>query len=247
MLGGDKMLQTQMKEIKNIFRRVYRIFAHAWFQHREMFWRVERTSGLYVFFKMVCDEYGIIESENYTIPAEAEGLEPPKEEIQAPSLLKRDQDIGLGVSGASSPEKKEETYSMGDTTKRHRHTKSDFSKDPSAVIQEEAEEEESSAPEKPSLGRQGTALKDDTTLPSPDTAEADTTPQLPSSEEPAQGIARSDTLKPVKDEEENEEGETTVVETPPTESASEEEDKAATAAAEEPPTAESEPPKTADE
>ena len=248
-LGGDKVLQTQMKEIKNIFRRVYRIFAHAWFQHREMFWRVERTSGLYVFFKMVCDEYGIIESENYTIPAEAEGLEPPKDDIQAPSLLKRDQNIGLGVSGASSPEKKEETYSMGDTTKRHRHTKSDFSKDPSAVIQEEAEEEEPAPPEKPSLGRQGTALKDEPLEQSPDSTEP--SPVLPESEtsgdEPVPGISRSDTLKPVKDEDASEEGEETVIETPPSDDSSSEDGDATVPIPSDPPATESDAPKAAEE
>jgi hypothetical protein len=206
-----------MKEIKNIFRRVYRIFAHAWFQHREMFWRVESRTGLYVFFKMVCDEYGIIESENYTIPAEAEGLEPAKEDVQAPSLLKRDQDVGLGVSEAD-PEEKQESYSMGDTTKRHRHTMSDLSKDASAVIQEEAEEEETAPPEKPSLPRQGTALKDAETEQSP--VATDPGP----SDEPIPGIARSDTLKPLKDEDDSEEGEETVIETPPSNSPSEEEE-----------------------
>ena len=210
--AGDKILQQQMKEIKNIFRRVYRIFAHAWFQHREMFWRVESKTGLYVFFKTVCDEYGIIESENYTIPAEAEGLEPEpepeKEQINVPSLLKRDQDVGLGVSGGS-PERKQESYSMGDTTKRHRHTLSDLSTGVNEVIQEEAEEEESVPPDQPSLGRQGTALKDETAEASP------TTPEQLSSDDPAPGIVRSDTLKPPKEAEVEEEveGEQTVIET----------------------------------
>lgn len=50
----------QLRQLTNIFRRVYRIFAHAWFQHREMFWKVESKSGIYVFFKAVCDMYGLI-------------------------------------------------------------------------------------------------------------------------------------------------------------------------------------------
>ena len=209
--SSDKVLQQQMKEIKNIFRRVYRIYAHAWFQHREMFWRVESKTGLYVFFKMVCDEYGIIESENYTIPAEAEGLEPepeqPQEEVEAPSLLKRDQESGLGGSGGA-PEKsgQQETFSMGDTTKRHRHTMSDFSNSVDAVIQEEAEEEESS-PDKPSLARQSTALRDMAEEPE------QTKTEEAQDDEPVPGIARSDTLKAAKEGEEVEEGEQTVLET----------------------------------
>lgn len=231
--AGDKVLQQQMKEIKNIFRRVYRIYAHAWFQHRDMFWRVESKTGLYVFFKTVCDEYGIIESENYTIPAEAEGLEPEvepeKEQINAPSLLKRDQDVGLGVSGGS-PERKQETYSMGDTTKRHRHTLSDLSTGVNEVIQEETEEEESSPPDQSSLGRQGTALNDEPTEASP------TTPVEPPSDEPEPGIMRSDTLRPPKEaedeeeeEEEEAEGEQTVIETASDEPGPAEEEKITTA------------------
>ncbi|KAF2098587.1 Mob1/phocein, partial [Rhizodiscina lignyota] len=61
----------QVRQLTNVFRRVYRIFAHAWFQHREMFWKVERESGLYVLFKTVCDVYQLIPEDNYTIPPEA--------------------------------------------------------------------------------------------------------------------------------------------------------------------------------
>lgn len=54
-------------------RRVYRIFAHAWFQHRGVFWEVEGREGLYCLFKTVCDVYDLIPVENYTIPREAMG------------------------------------------------------------------------------------------------------------------------------------------------------------------------------
>ncbi|KAJ5974466.1 hypothetical protein N7481_011676 [Penicillium waksmanii] len=67
--------QASMRHLTNIFRRLYRIFAHAWFQHRNVFWEVEGNDGLYVFFKTVCDMYNLIPEDNYTIPAEAEGLD----------------------------------------------------------------------------------------------------------------------------------------------------------------------------
>ncbi|UKZ73956.1 hypothetical protein TrVFT333_001610 [Trichoderma virens FT-333] len=44
-----------VKSLVNVFRRLHRIFAHAWFQHRSVFWAVEGQTGLYVFFKTVCD------------------------------------------------------------------------------------------------------------------------------------------------------------------------------------------------
>ena len=83
-LGADQSTQhSQMRQLTNIFRRVYRVFAHAWFQHQDMFWKVEGRTGLYVFFKTVCDVYGLIPEDNYTIPPQAEGIEPPAESRSA--------------------------------------------------------------------------------------------------------------------------------------------------------------------
>lgn len=36
------------KHLSSIFRRLYRIFAHAWFQHQPVFWQVEGEWGLYL-------------------------------------------------------------------------------------------------------------------------------------------------------------------------------------------------------
>lgn len=64
-----------IKNLVNVFRRLHRIFAHAWFQHRGVFWSVEGQTGLYVFFKTVCDIYDLLPAENYKLPPEAEGLD----------------------------------------------------------------------------------------------------------------------------------------------------------------------------
>lgn len=199
-MGGDKVLAQQMKEIKNIFRRVYRIYAHAWFQHREVFWRVEGKTGLYVFFKAVCDMYGIIESDNYTIPAEAEGQAPPESEhgepetpstaVEPPRVLQRGEQFGGdGLESAGNT-----VISMGDTTKRHRHTMSDRASSISTVIQEEAEEEEEEPPI-PSLGRQPTALKDFADDPDVKVEEQEVEPSPEEKPEPPIP-ERQDTLKP---------------------------------------------------
>ncbi|KAI9761078.1 MAG: hypothetical protein M4579_001230 [Chaenotheca gracillima] len=82
--------QQPLRNLTNIFRRLYRIFAHAWYQHRSVFWAVEGQTGLYLFFKTVCDQYQLIPEDNYTVPAEAEGLE------SAPS--------GDGAEGTESSE-----------------------------------------------------------------------------------------------------------------------------------------------
>ncbi|KAF2762966.1 Mob1/phocein [Pseudovirgaria hyperparasitica] len=65
----------QIRQLTIIFRRLYRIFAHAWFQHREVFWHVEKQSGLYIFFKTVIDTYELLPPDGYTIPEEADGAE----------------------------------------------------------------------------------------------------------------------------------------------------------------------------
>lgn len=72
--GHDK--GAVLKNLINVFRRLHRIFAHAWFQHRGVFWSVESQTGLYAFFKTVCDMYDLLPAENYKLPPEAEGLEP---------------------------------------------------------------------------------------------------------------------------------------------------------------------------
>ncbi|KAF2223814.1 Mob1/phocein, partial [Elsinoe ampelina] len=75
-LGTENVTSNQqLRKMTEIFRRVYRIFAHAWFQHREVFWRVEGRTGLYLFFKTVCDEFRLIPEDSYTVPPEAEGAE----------------------------------------------------------------------------------------------------------------------------------------------------------------------------
>ncbi|KAK3364791.1 Mob1/phocein, partial [Lasiosphaeria ovina] len=67
---------TALKNLVNVFGRLHRIFAHAWFQHRGVFWSVEGQTGLYVLFKTVCDMYDLlVPAENYKLPPEAEGLE----------------------------------------------------------------------------------------------------------------------------------------------------------------------------
>ncbi|KAF2864396.1 Mob1/phocein [Piedraia hortae CBS 480.64] len=72
-LGNDsKTLALQMKELTNVFRRLYRIYAHAWSQHKEVFLRVESETGIYGFFKQVCETYGVIPREGYTIPDDFE-------------------------------------------------------------------------------------------------------------------------------------------------------------------------------
>ncbi|KAH6685671.1 Mob1/phocein family protein [Plectosphaerella plurivora] len=102
-----------VKNLVNVFRRLHRIFAHAWFQHRAVFWGTEGQTGLYVFFKTVCDMYELLPAENYKLPPEAEGLETP-----APAAAPADDDSrkhipGPGVTIAKPPPRLEDPLGAG--------------------------------------------------------------------------------------------------------------------------------------
>ncbi|KAM3420011.1 hypothetical protein BST61_g3322 [Cercospora zeina] len=216
--GSDKVLAQQMKEITNIFRRVYRIYAHAWFQHREMFWRVERQTGLYILFKTVCDEYGMIQPENYTIPPEAEGQEPDEggqERSRAPSILARSDEA------LSSKPAVNEVIANGNTTKRHGGGQGHI-RSPSnvtMVIQEEAEEDER-AEDKPGLERANTVVhsrKPSEELPAPalDGSGSSEAANVPAETAPTTATVTSSepsvTPDPPADEPEDESGDHTTI------------------------------------
>jgi hypothetical protein len=146
-LGTDQSTQnSQGRQLTNIFRRVYRIFAHAWFQHRDMFWKVEGRTGLYTFYKAVCDYYSLVPEDNYTIPAEAEGIEPPADTRSSiPPLILQREPSGPGADEDNSTIMEgltDHTLSTAGTTKRHRHSPSVGPTAVSTVVEENEEEEE---------------------------------------------------------------------------------------------------------
>ncbi|KAI4169345.1 MAG: hypothetical protein LQ346_008972 [Caloplaca aetnensis] len=116
--GGS---QGGLRALTNIMRRCYRIFAHAWYQHRQVFWNIENSHGLYIFFKTVCDVYSLIPHDSYTVPPEAEGLSSEEEprEPSRPGVKNPEAEL-------AKPEESEATSSIstGATTRRHKHTPS---------------------------------------------------------------------------------------------------------------------------
>ena len=103
-------------------RRCYRIFAHAWYQHRQVFWNIENSQGLYIFFKTVCDVYNLIPQDSYTIPSDAEGIASSEEEpheFDRSSNKDPDNDLSKGEETEATT-----TVSTGATTRRHKHTPS---------------------------------------------------------------------------------------------------------------------------
>ncbi|KAJ5569579.1 uncharacterized protein N7459_009009 [Penicillium hispanicum] len=134
--------QASMRHLTNVFRRLYRIFAHAWFQHRDVFWEVEGHDGLYVFFKTVCDMFSLIPEDNYTIPAEAEGpdaVQPQTEEtadFKRLTILRKENDNPFGTDA----EGMDPTPGTAATTRRHKHSPSTGSR--VTTITESAEDSE---------------------------------------------------------------------------------------------------------
>ncbi|PHH65333.1 hypothetical protein CDD81_2745 [Ophiocordyceps australis] len=118
VLDDHHSRNVAVKNLVNVFRRLHRIFAHAWFQHRNVFWTVEGQTGLYLFFKTVCDLYDLLPSENYKLPPEAEGLDTttvePQQELFLPTILKppsQQQRVGDAENDDDNP--------PGRTTRRH--------------------------------------------------------------------------------------------------------------------------------
>jgi hypothetical protein len=119
-----------------------------------MFWRVEKQTGLYMFFKTVCDVYTLIPEDNYTIPPEAEGREPDAEEITSlkdlPIILNRSkQEEKKNLDPVPSTERVPDLptlansipISTGHTTKRHRQTPSVDSGVISTVLEDPEEDD----------------------------------------------------------------------------------------------------------
>ncbi|KIN08268.1 hypothetical protein OIDMADRAFT_37498 [Oidiodendron maius Zn] len=130
-----------VKHLVSIFRRLHRIFAHAWYQHREVFWRVEGQTGLYVLFKTVCDNYDLLPADNYKLPPEAEGLEPAEEaKPSVPAILKPDAPPAQTQSG-------EEFLNVSRTNTR-RHIRQSPSVGSAVTTVLEADEEEHAVTQK---------------------------------------------------------------------------------------------------
>ncbi|KAI9171163.1 MOB kinase activator-like [Paramyrothecium foliicola] len=139
VLNDANSKNVGVKNLVNVFRRLHRIFAHAWFQHRSVFWSVEGLTGLYVFFKTVCDLYDLLPAENYKLPPEAEGLEAPPAELE---LEKGPHTILKPSSRQRAPETEEDHFSHPSRTNTRRHIRSSPSTGSAVTTVVEADEED---------------------------------------------------------------------------------------------------------
>lgn len=173
-----------MRHLTNIFRRLYRIFAHAWFQHREVFWQVEGHEGLYIFFKTVSDMYSLIPEDNYTIPAEAEGIDPQQLTEQADgrrlTILRKE---GGGSLNTPLEAMEPSSISTGATTRRHKNSPSTSSR--VTTISESAEDDEQHPRESPQAATEAAQkapeeIKPEEKIePEPEPKQTDPEPEVP--------------------------------------------------------------------
>ncbi|GAB1191203.1 hypothetical protein APSETT444_000374 [Aspergillus pseudonomiae] len=194
--------QASMRHLTNIFRRLYRIFAHAWFQHREVFWQVEGHDGLYIFFKTVCDLYSLIPEDNYTVPAEAEGADPvqPAEEPtdgRRMTILRKEGEGSLAATLQEPPSA---------TTRRHKNSPSTSSRVTTVrdvtTISESAEDDEQQPKQQETEKPAEPEQKEPEPQPPVEAASAE--PKASNEEAPI-GITESQiTVAEVQDEEETE-------------------------------------------
>jgi len=184
-----------VKHLVNIFRRLHRIFAHAWFQHRGVFWQVEGQTGLYVLFKTVCDIYELLPAENYKLPPEAEGLEPTQEaKASIPSILKSEappsNNVSLPVDEDSS------FINVGRTNNlTRRHIRSSPSTGSAVTTVLESDEEEPDVTQQ--LGNMHISTEEEPEIPPASEANPEPTPEPES--EPEQEAEVQVTVEPVAD------------------------------------------------
>ncbi|KAI7904408.1 Mob1/phocein [Cokeromyces recurvatus] len=64
--------EPSLKHFQSIARRLYRIFAHAYFHHREIYESFENETSLYARFLLLSQTYGLIPSSLVSIPDKEE-------------------------------------------------------------------------------------------------------------------------------------------------------------------------------
>ncbi|TDZ26487.1 MOB kinase activator-like 4 [Colletotrichum orbiculare MAFF 240422] len=132
-----------VKNLVNVFRRLHRIFAHAWFQHRAVFWTIEGQTGLYVFFKTVCDVYDLLPAENYKLPPEAEGLETATAVPDANGADKKlQQQLPITIAKPPRGEGEDDGYQPVGRTATRRHVRASPSVGSAVTTVVEADEED---------------------------------------------------------------------------------------------------------
>ncbi|KAF9457672.1 hypothetical protein BDZ94DRAFT_1227476 [Collybia nuda] len=79
--------QTSHRHFSALARRLGRIFAHAYFHHREAFEQAEAESSLYARFLALTSKFDLVPSEFLVIPQNTSHSDDSRDEVQPPRLL----------------------------------------------------------------------------------------------------------------------------------------------------------------
>lgn len=77
---------ASQRHYPSLSRRLYRIFAHAYYHHREVFDQVEADHNLYARFTALCDKFGLVAKELRVIPPQPNELGDSKETKAEPQI-----------------------------------------------------------------------------------------------------------------------------------------------------------------
>ncbi|WVQ98044.1 hypothetical protein IAU59_005166 [Kwoniella sp. CBS 9459] len=152
--------QASISRFPSLFRRLSRIFSHAYYHHRETFSLAEAETSLYARFLGLCEKYDLVGSNLLPIPRSAIVI--PKEEEGDDGEKTNEDDDGEGGEGSSEEEEEEDSgRGRGESAPIERRTQSlDRSLPPTATESSQVK----SAP-KPEHSSTSTSAADDTSSP----------------------------------------------------------------------------------
>ncbi|KAI9496464.1 Mob1/phocein [Zychaea mexicana] len=83
--------EPSLKHFQSIARRLYRVFAHAYFHHREIYQSFENETSLYARFLLLSQTYNLIPPKLVTIPNESSSNNDDMDEDDECNEYSRDQ------------------------------------------------------------------------------------------------------------------------------------------------------------
>lgn len=107
-----------LKHFPSLFRRISRVFSHAYFHHREAFSLAEAETSLYARFVGLCERYGIVGEHLLVIPHKALAPSTEQEDEKEDEEEEEEEDDDEGSD--EDEEDEDEIEYISDTTKRGR-------------------------------------------------------------------------------------------------------------------------------
>lgn len=165
---------ASLSHFPSLFRRLSRIFSHAYFHHREVFSLAESETSLYARFVALCDKYELVGMNLLVIPHEVVGTFTKEARERLSESDEEEDDV------EDDDEDEEEADEEEDVDPRGRGEKGEGREKRTRSLDRHGPPPTSSVSpglSKPALGRTGTVVPDnETTLPSTSTDTSNISP-----------------------------------------------------------------------